>query len=59
VLFFELFPAFLTLVSVIVGIVLYASNRRSKDDPDIPKPPRPSVKPGTRERLGIRPSMRA
>jgi hypothetical protein len=32
VLFFELFPAFLMIVSAIVGIWLYASNRSAPDE---------------------------
>jgi hypothetical protein len=32
VLFFELFPAFVMIVSVVVGIALYFANRHAPDD---------------------------
>jgi hypothetical protein len=30
--FFELFPAFVMIVSVVVGVALYFANRRAPDD---------------------------
>jgi hypothetical protein len=36
VLLFELFPAFMALVSIAVAVGLYVSNRRSRDDPPDP-----------------------
>jgi len=61
VLFFELFPAFMALVSVVVGVGLYVSNRRSRNDPPDPvvkvaRPPAGAPQPGPARR---RPSMSA
>jgi hypothetical protein len=36
VLFFELFPAFMALVSIAIGVGLYVSNRRARNDPPDP-----------------------
>ena len=47
-LLFELFPAFIALVSVIVGIALYVSERRARDagiDDAGPVGSRPEVTP--------------
>jgi hypothetical protein len=60
VLFFELFPALLAVVAVVVGVILYAKNQAARNDPD-ERPPAPKrrVPPGTREERGRgRPSMR-
>jgi hypothetical protein len=37
-LFFELFPAFVMLVSLIVGIALFLANRRASDEPPAQPP---------------------
>jgi len=63
VLFFELFPAFVALVSVIVGVVLYMAERRARHagiDDAGPKGSRPEVTPeqaAEKPNIG-RPSMR-
>ena len=64
-LFFELFPAFVTLVSLIVAAGLFLANRRAADEPPQPNaqsvrraPPDDTVPPTSR-RSGLRPSMRA
>jgi hypothetical protein len=36
VLFFELFPAFMALVSVAIAVGLYISNRSARNDPPDP-----------------------
>ena len=41
-LFFELFPAFVALVSVVVGVALWMANRRAQEGPD-PEPLRKRV----------------
>ena len=60
VLFFELFPALLAIVAVIVGVILYVKNHAAGNEPDDPPPaPKRDVAPGTREERGRgRPSMR-
>jgi hypothetical protein len=64
VLFFELFPAFIALVSVIVGVVLWRANARARSGPH-PEPlrkptPAPNAdKAGANERGSGRPSLRA
>jgi hypothetical protein len=60
VLFFELFPAFMALVSVAVAVGLYIANRRSRHDPPDPvvtvtRPPAGTPQPRPRGR----PSMSA
>jgi hypothetical protein len=60
VLFFELLPAFLAIVIVIVGVILYVKNHAARNDPDeTPVARKRDVAPGTREQRGRgRPSMR-
>ena len=38
ILFFELFPAFVTIVAVIAGVALYVANRRSLNEPRTSNP---------------------
>ena len=63
-LFFEFFPAFVALVSVIVGVALWHANARAQAGPD-PEPLRKPVPPpnagmaGASERGAGRPSFRA
>jgi len=63
-LLFELFPAFVALVSVIVGVVLWQVNTRAQAGPN-PEPLRKPVAPpnagmaGASERGAGRPSFRA
>lgn len=63
-LFFEFFPAFLALVSVIVGVILWRANARARSGPN-PEPlrtptPAPNAgKAGANERGAGRPSFRA
>jgi hypothetical protein len=62
VLFFELFPAFLALVSIIVGVGLYISNHRSRNDPPDPVitvTPPPPGSPAAQQTTNRRPSMSA
>lgn len=48
VLVFELLPVFMTVVSILIAVGLYVSNRRSRNDPPDPvitvTPPSPSDK---------------
>jgi hypothetical protein len=59
VLFFELFPAFITLVATIIAVALFVIARRKKGDPErereVRDPNRAKGKQGTRF---TRPSMR-
>jgi hypothetical protein len=68
VLFFEFFPAALAIVSLIVGIALYAINQRARNNPHDQESPRsPSKPPISPEQAAAeeaspnvrRPSMRA
>jgi len=64
VLLFEFFPAFIALVSVIVGVWLWRANNRAQDGPNpeqLRKPtPAPNAgKADANERGGGRPSFRA
>jgi hypothetical protein len=43
-LFFEFFPAFVALVSVIVGVMLWRANQRAQTGPN-PEPPRQRIPP--------------
>ncbi|HEY5616952.1 MAG TPA: hypothetical protein VIK60_03365 [Vicinamibacterales bacterium] len=59
-LFFELFPAFVLLVSLIVGVMLFLASRRAPNEStsSLEQPRRPvSAEPGD-PRTGSRPSMR-
>jgi hypothetical protein len=62
VLFFEFFPAFVMILSIFVGVGLYAANARARHDPpeERPQPRQPaSTPPGrTIESTGLRSSMR-
>jgi len=64
VLLFEFFPAFVALVSVIVGVLLWRANARARSGPD-PEPLRKSTpapnagKADAAERGSGRPSFRA
>jgi hypothetical protein len=64
VLFFEFFPAFIALLSVIVGVFLWRANARARSGPN-PEPlrtptPAPNAdKPDANERGAGRPSLRA
>ena len=63
-LFFEFFPAFIALLSVIVGVFLWRANARARSGPN-PEPlrtptPAPNAdKPDANERGAGRPSLRA
>ena len=63
-LLFEFFPAFVALVSVIVGVMLWRTNTRAQSGPN-PEPlrkptPAPNAdKAGATERGAGRPSFRA
>ena len=63
-LLFEFFPAFVALVSVIVGVILWRANSRAQAGPN-PEPlrkptPAPNAdKAGAAERGSGRPSFRA
>ena len=65
-LFFELFPAFVTIVAAIVGTMLFFADRRASRDPNYretpPRPPEP-VTPeqadAERRTVPRRPSMRS
>jgi hypothetical protein len=63
-LLFEFFPAFVALVSVIVGVALWRANTRAQSGPN-PEPPRAPVqapnagKPDAAVRGAGRPSFRA
>jgi hypothetical protein len=60
-LLFELFPAFVTLVSVLVGVGLYLANARAASGPaESPPAPRAPARDDTprRPHTGLRPSMR-
>jgi len=67
VLFFELFPAVIALIALIVGIVLFAINHRARNNPhdqEAPRAPsRPPVSPDAEAADALsnsrRPSMRA
>jgi hypothetical protein len=66
VLFFELFPAFIAIVTLIVGVMLFALNVRARNNPnerEAPRSPsRPPVSPdagGDTPKSSSRPSMRA
>jgi hypothetical protein len=64
VLFFEFFPAFMALVSVIVGVYLWKANARAQSGPD-PEPlrqpiPAPNADKADAAQIGAgRPSFRA
>lgn len=63
-LFFEFFPAFMALVSVVVGIYLWRANAQARSGPhpeQLRKPiPAPNAdKADANERGGGRPSFRA
>jgi hypothetical protein len=65
-LFFELFPAVFAIVALIVGVILFAVNRRARNDPRDDEPPRtpsrPAVSPDDVDPSASssrRPSMRA
>jgi hypothetical protein len=64
VLLFEFFPAFVALVSVIVGVMLWKANTRAQEGPN-PEPLRKSTPPpnagkdDAHDRGGGRPSFRA
>jgi len=45
VLFFEFFPAALALVSLIIGVVLFAINQRARNNPHDQESPRARSKP--------------
>ena len=63
-LLFEFFPAFIALVSVIVGVALWRANTRAQSGPN-PEPPRTRIpapnagKPDASVRPPGRPSLRA
>jgi len=64
VLLFEFFPAFVALVSVIVGVMLWRTNARAQSGPDPeplrrPTPPPNADKADAAERGSGRPSFRA
>jgi hypothetical protein len=64
VLLFEFFPAFIALVSVIVGVVLWRANARAQEGPNPeplrkPVPPPHAGKADANERGAGRPSFRA
>jgi hypothetical protein len=64
VLLFEFFPAFVALLSVIVGVMLWRTNARASTGPDPeplrkPTPPPNADKAGATERGAGRPSFRA
>ncbi len=44
-LLFELFPALIAVIALIVGIVLFAVNRRAQNDPDDEELPRTPSQP--------------
>jgi hypothetical protein len=63
-LLFEFFPAFVALVSVIVGVVLWRANARAQSGPNPeplrkPVPPPKANAPDAGERGAGRPSFRA
>ena len=49
ILFFELFPAFVTIVAVIAGVALYVANRSARNhEPDTTNPePNTEHEPGS------------
>ena len=63
-LFFEFFPAFLALVSVIVGVILWRANARAQSGPN-PEPLRTPIPAPNADKAGAndvgpnRPSFRA
>ena len=60
-LFFELFPAFVMVVSLIVAIALFVTNRGAPKDSTPPVDEHPRTPAPTRRgdpRTGTRPSMR-
>jgi hypothetical protein len=66
VLLFELFPAFIAIVALIVGVMLFTLNVRARNNPHEREPPRspsrPPVSPeggGDTPKSSRRPSMRA
>jgi hypothetical protein len=64
VLLFEFFPAFVALVSVIVGVALWRANARAQTGPNPeplrkPTPPPNAGKADATERGSGRPSFRA
>jgi hypothetical protein len=64
VLLFEFFPAFIALVSVIVGVALWRANSRARTGPDAeplrkPTPAPNADKADAHERGAGRPSFRA
>ncbi|MBI4885909.1 MAG: hypothetical protein HY824_02345 [Acidobacteria bacterium] len=67
-LFFELFPAFVAVVSLVIGIALFVANRRAPAErpragtarrPTPDAAPTPDAPPTTRRTRWVRPSMRA
>jgi hypothetical protein len=62
VLLFELFPAFMAILSVVVGVGLYISHRRARHDPPDPVitvTPPPPGSPNANASGSRRPSMSA
>jgi hypothetical protein len=64
VLLFEFFPAFMAILSLIVGVLLWRANRRASSGPSpeplrTPTPPPNACKANARERGAGRPSSRA
>jgi hypothetical protein len=65
VLFFELFPAVFAVIALIVGVALFAVNRRAQNnrETELPRAPsRPELDPGSEPppaKASSRPSMRA
>jgi hypothetical protein len=59
VLFFEFFPAFITLVATIIAVVLFVIARRKKGDPERKRETRdPANSRREQGRRFTRPSMR-
>jgi hypothetical protein len=63
VLLFEFFPAVLAIIVAVVGVTLYAVNRRAQHETESPRSPsQPPVSPGSTPHPpgnNRRPSMRA
>ena len=65
-LLFELFPAFFAIVALIIGVVLFAMNRRAQNDPhdqEVPRTPSQPLQAADGSTAPVdknrRPSMRA